>query len=618
MDKKRWLAFFLVFFLAYFFFLMRQKARIDYQRSLAPEAGTVEQVDAPGPSVDVADDRTPPELRPSTGPSETPEAPPAGQVRIEDAPTVVIETNLSRVEFSALGAVPVSWEILPSEFVAAARTADGSSTKTIELIPQVFAQGRDYPLQFEGRTVRRFNSAVFTCERIEEGDGVTFLRFTSPVVDDVQLVKTYRFEPDSYVVRLEAEVINGESRTPVGEPGYGWGIGWQGGFSQPTPADRVAGRIMAAASVDGELKLKALKDSSDPVRYDRNIAWAGQERKYFAAVIAPDPSNPAQAVEVAVQQRNITMEYEQKGVAPPLSVILEHPARDLTPRERMTAAWTLFVGPKDYGVLDTVQVPMISGGLPVSSIAFGQMPLGQGWIRPISLFLLKALRWFDSWCGNWGWAIILLVLVVKIILYPLSHWAIKNQAKTMAEQARIKPHLDEINRKYKDNPQTRSQEMMKLYREHNINPLGAMRGCFPILLQMPIFFALYILLDQAVELRGQSFLWIADLSQPDRLLGFGGWKVPLLGWDALNILPILMAVSQFYTSRLMTVNIQDPMQKQMMYMMPIMFGFLLYNMPSGLMLYWTVQNVWQIGHTVLTKRHVAHEVPAPKPSGAAA
>jgi YidC/Oxa1 family membrane protein insertase len=187
----------------------------------------------------------------------------------------------------------------------------------------------------------------------------------------------------------------------------------------------------------------------------------------------------------------------------------------------------------------------------------------------------------------------------------LSHWAIKAQAKTMAEQQRVKPLLDKLNEKYKDDPSKKSQEMMKLYREHGINPLGAMRGCFPMLLQMPIFFALYALLAQAVEIRGQSFWWIQDLAQPDRLIPFGGFVLPIVGWTALNILPILMAVTQYFTSKLMTSNVSDPTQRQIMALMPIFFVFILYNMPAGLMLYWTVQNIWQIGHTVLTKRYVA-------------
>jgi YidC/Oxa1 family membrane protein insertase len=168
----------------------------------------------------------------------------------------------------------------------------------------------------------------------------------------------------------------------------------------------------------------------------------------------------------------------------------------------------------------------------------------------------------------------------------------------MAEQAKIKPDMDKINAKYKDNPTKKQQEIMKLYREHNINPFGMLKGCVWLFIQLPIFFALYRLLSQSFDLRGASFLWIDDLSEPDKLFAFG-FTLPLLG-DHFNLLPILMAATQLLVSKLsMNPNAagdpaQQAMQKQMMYMMPVLMMFMLFRFPSGLMLYWTISNVWQL------------------------
>ncbi|MBI5154883.1 membrane protein insertase YidC [Candidatus Poribacteria bacterium] len=612
-PEKRWIAFILIFVAVYFVFYERNLERMKARR--AQEAGQTELVQSDtisdseaAPSGTSADDRVTSGVlaavpKASAGPRDADTLPPAPSIDV--AERTVIETGLQRVTISSLGAVPVSWVILPSKYVAEAHSGSEEPGFGVELVPQVsdFAT-REHPLQLEGRNLSQFNSLLFVHSATTEKDGTQIVRFESPEVNGLRVVKAFTFEPESYLVKLEVQLVNGDSRTRVGDPETGWGIGWQGGFLQPGKADRLTGQTMAVASVGDAFRVKALKPDAEPIRYSNQVAWAGQERKYFAALLVPDPANPADLAEFAVRKRNLSPEYNQKGFPAPISVYMGHKARELQPGETATLQYGLVIGPKDFGVLNTMAVPAITGGLPISKVTFGQMPLGQDWVRPICLFLLKALKWFQGHLHNWGWAIIVLVLVVKTVLYPLSHWAIKTQARTMAEQQKIKPYMDALNKKYKDDPAKRSQELMKLYREHNINPMGAMRGCIPALLQMPIFFALYILLDQAIELRGQSFLWIKDLSGPDRLIPFGG-ALPVIGWDALNILPLLMAVTQFFTTKMMSTNISDPMQRQMMVMMPIVFTIFLYNLPSGLMLYWVVQNVWQIGHTVLTKRYVA-------------
>lgn len=624
--EKRWITFFLVFTVAWFTLLapMLKPSEPAQDESATAETAPASSANAETPGVRPAEPHSESADSSETETSSSSSKPVRLEsFRVQDHPIETVETGLATIQIAHLGASPISWVIHPTESLAATRDVDTGTTQVINLIPQVEDTGdREFPFFLEGRGVESFNRELFTLERSTDDQGAHVLRFSSPVKDQMRVVKTYRFQPDSYLADVTVEVLNGGMRSRLGESSVGWGIGWQGGFMQPeAQTRRFTGRIQAVASVDGDLKLKGLKMGDRPVEFESNVAWAGQEKKFFAALLVPNPANPAERVEFSVRRRNMTPAYEDKAIADPMSVVLYHESRELQPDEIASLRYTVLAAPKEYDHLKALsaQTPMIDDGLPLARVTFGQMPLGQNWVRPICILLLHMLRLFESFIHNWGMAIIVLVLIVKIVLYPLSHWAIKAQAKTMAEQKRIKPHVERLNEKYKDDPAKKSQELMKLYREHGINPLGAMRGCLPMVFQMPIFFALYILLDQAVEVRGQSFLWIVDLSSPDRLIPFGGYEIPLLGWDALNILPILMAVTQFFTSRLMTSNISDPTQKQIMIMMPIFFVFILYNMPAGLMLYWTVQNVWQIGHTVLTKRYVAmHDEEASGSAGATA
>jgi YidC/Oxa1 family membrane protein insertase len=207
----------------------------------------------------------------------------------------------------------------------------------------------------------------------------------------------------------------------------------------------------------------------------------------------------------------------------------------------------------------------------------------------------------------------LLTVLVKLIVFPLVHRSIKIQAKSSAEMKRIKPHLEAINEKYKEDPQEKQRQTWKVYQEHGINPLGAMRSCLPILPQIPIFIGLYRIANDTIDLQGAKFLWINDLSQADHLVHLGG-HIPLIG-SYFNILPILVAVTQMLSSKIAIArtihNITDPnqiqMQKMMVYLIPVMVMVTMYHFPAGLMLYWMASNIWQIGQTLITNKILDRE-----------
>lgn len=201
----------------------------------------------------------------------------------------------------------------------------------------------------------------------------------------------------------------------------------------------------------------------------------------------------------------------------------------------------------------------------------------------IAVLLLQLLEFFYGLVHNWGWAIIILSLAVSLLFYPLT----LKQVRSMKEMQLLQPKIEELRKLYKDNPQKMNTEIMGLYREHKVNPLG---GCLPLLLQMPIFLVLYQVLMRAVALKGAPFLWIKDLSGPDRLFTLP-FSMPVLG-NAVNILPILMAIGMFVQQKFSSAasGMGGEQQKMMAVLFPLLFGFIFYQMPAGLVLYWFINS----------------------------
>ena len=210
--------------------------------------------------------------------------------------------------------------------------------------------------------------------------------------------------------------------------------------------------------------------------------------------------------------------------------------------------------------------------------------------------VVALMRWMNKYIGNYGWTIIIIAMSLKLVTFPLNNM----QAKSMKKMQAIKPDIDRLNEVYKDNPQEKQKKMMEIYKKHQINPA---KGCFPILIQMPIFVALFSAFSEAVELWQSPFiLWMTDLSQPDTI--FVIKDLIVLKNVSINILPLLMAGSQVLYQQFTTVT-ADPQQKMIMYLMPVIFIFIFWSMPSGVTLYWTVQNlfsiVWQLAVNKLSK-----------------
>ena len=243
----------------------------------------------------------------------------------------------------------------------------------------------------------------------------------------------------------------------------------------------------------------------------------------------------------------------------------------------------IYVGPQDVKLINSVK-PGWS-----TIIHYGAFDI-------ISQILLQLLGFFYSLVHNWGMAIIMLSFTVYLVLFPLT----LKQMRSMKEMQMLQPKIEALRNEYKDNPQKLNKEIMELYREHKVNPLG---GCLPLLLQMPIFLALYQALMRSIALKGAHFLWIKDLSEPDKLFVLSK-NLPIIA-NEVNILPILMAIGMFIqqkTSMPAATSSSAEQQKIMMILMPILFGFIFYHMPAGLVLYWFVNSTLMLIYQIRISR----------------
>lgn len=278
------------------------------------------------------------------------------------------------------------------------------------------------------------------------------------------------------------------------------------------------------------------------------------------------------------------------------------PPVDLAPGASMTEDYEIYVGPKEYNRLSKLE---------------GQRDyiMFYGMFGIISKPLNNIMRWMHDVSGNWGVAIILLTLVIRTVLWPLQSKA----QYSMKRMGLLGPKMKELQAKYKDDPAKQQTEVMKMYKEYGVNPVG---GCLPMMMQIPIFFGFYSVLQNAAELRGQGWLWVKDLSIADTIHTFNfPFSLPIMGNDFdLNPLPLIMGVTMILQMKLTPQpTTVDKSQKIMFSIMPIFFLFISYNFASALSLYWSTQNLFAIFQSRVMKLYMKEptlEKVAPAPKGA--
>mgnify|MGYP002520855794 CR=1 FL=1 len=413
------------------------------------------------------------------------------------------------------------------------------------------------------------------------------LRFTATLPNGVELTRTMTLQTD-YMLNVQDtfrapqqatlapyQMSAGALTLPADAPGDALGADFLAqGERKPEYCESQLGKILGARSA-----FLGCGTSSDPAgvplsgvqTFAAPQTWVALKNRFFVSLTMPAVGAPA-ALQVSRDGLAKTVRIEN------VSAAFTYPALQLQAGVPTEVATRLYIGPKKLGYLNAF------GAHADAIMDFGFF----SWVCKI---LLPILNFFHALIPNYGVAIILLTLLVRLVFWPLTH----KSTVAMRKMSAIQPKIKALQQQFKDQPQKLQQETFKLYREHQVNPFSS---CLPMLVQIPIFIALFVVLRSAIELRFASFLWISDLSQPENLFA-GVLPVPL------NILPILTAVTMGLQTHL-SPSTGDPAQKKMMtWMMPAMLLFMFYSMASALCLYWTVSQGLSILQMWLIRRSTA-------------
>lgn len=374
---------------------------------------------------------------------------------------------------------------------------------------------------------------------------------------DFEIIKKYNLHNSNNTIELEIIIknISGQQKD------FGYKIIAGTGIIEPNPVDKRFVEVMS--KVDGKI-INFRRPKNNIIVNPGIVSWVASKTRYFSLILKPFGQTKDQFHGYA-NGDNLFSGVEMEKLSIPADSFAEH-------------KFVLYAGPSVAAELKKLGLEF------EETINFGIF----GWISKILLAVMALLYRIAH---NWGLSIIILSIFLNILLYPLT----LKSFKSMQKMHELHPQMEKLKIQYKDSPQKLNKEVLELYKKYNINPLS---GCLPLLLQMPIFIALYQALTKSIDLRSASFLWIKDLSMPDAV-GIP-FTVPLIG-NSINILPlamvVLMVLQQKISTKVMGGAVTDEQKQQqqmMLVIMPIMFGFIFYNMPSGMVLYWVVNTILTI------------------------
>lgn len=393
-------------------------------------------------------------------------------------------------------------------------------------------------------------------------------------------------EGRDYRLKLDL-VLENHGESPVNLSDYGLFAGiaaplWEGEWGR---------HITLFYHKSGDYKKRRVvrfkKGKKPPFRDDAGmLGFAGVSNQFFATIIAPE--KPYDAWVWGNRKVVKLPELVGGGEVEAILMGMSLPEETLSVKgdNKESLTFNLYLGPKNNLLLRKTGEDY---GKVMNYGMFGGISYVLNWLLNV-LFSGIFSRMFDAW--GWGFAIVTLTIIIRAAMWPLQN----KSTRAMKRMSKLQPEMKELREKYADDPGRVNQEMMKMYREYGINPLG---GCLPLLVQIPIFFGFYIMLQYAVELRQQPFLWVEDLALPDTVATLP-FSLPFLG-DGVNLLPTVMAVTMVLQMAL-TPKTGDKMQRRLFMMMPVIFFFFCYNFASALALYWTTSNIFAIVQMLITRR----------------
>lgn len=490
---------------------------------------------------------------------------------------ITIETDLAIYELSTMGGNIHKAYLKKFNNWYSSDIKDNSNpyVSSVQLINYSVGNAPDISfISSEGKAVNtgQLNFSTFSSgKKTIQGEDSVEVKFTANINGSKSIIKKYLFKAGSYLIQSNIEFVNLQGMIADNTYHIIWGSGIrfvehnsvnEASFSN---ADIYYGdeKVVIDSPDDGE------KISRD---FNGRVDWLAVRNKYFAVIMIP--SDPG-AVEGAYIEGQ-TFPAKDFGRKELYSVRLVVPFKDTEVEKK---SFGIYIGPVDYD-----QLKLISSNL-TALVDFGTFFGLKFIVRPIAEYLLLPLfNFIHLFIPNYGFVIIVFSLIIKILVYPLT----RKSFQSMKKMQLLQPKIAELKEKFKDDPQKMNKETMKLYQTYGINPAG---GCLPLVLQMPIFIALWGLFQAAIELRQQPFVfWIKDLSVPDVIFNLGA-KLPIFGIQEISGLALLMGITTFVQQKM---SVKDPKQQMLVYMMPIMLTILFMTFPSGLNLYYFMFNVFSI------------------------
>jgi YidC/Oxa1 family membrane protein insertase len=551
--------------------------------SLPPEKPPA-AAEQPAPEVTPA-----PQGGPSVSPSPAPSPAGGAAASVSEESlreeSLTLENDLMRVRFTNRGGDVTSIQLKDY------KNRDGSP---VEMVISKDTGLRSFSLHFGDHNAEPVN-ALFRVERALSTIGVTFTQtFASSTGVPFTLRKAYLLQPKDYLIELRVSIENSVNEYPdLNFEGTAYSLGFG---PQIGPAFAKLDRqneYRTYMYYDNNGNKHDVRIPKEGVQVlTKQVKWAAIAGKYFEVIAVP-----------AATQYILTFDTRPlPGLKDRSSLYFSCPE---IKSSKNTDVFRFYVGPKKQEILARYN-NSDKNGFKLADMNL-EKSIPSSWIGWLANILKFFLELFYKAIPNYGVAILLLTLLIKLLFWPLTNKSYESTAKMQALQPKIK----ELQAKYKANPQKMNQEMAALYKKEGVSPLG---GCLPLLLQLPIFFALYNLLSTHFELRGASFIagWIGDLSAPDSLFHFNAFTVPLINLQigSLRLLPFLMLGTTFLQSKVsQSASPTDRNMALMTYAMPIFFFFILYNMPSGLVLYWTAQNILGIVQQLYTNYRRGKKVP---------
>nr|WP_320016165.1 membrane protein insertase YidC [uncultured Desulfobacter sp.] len=500
-------------------------------------------------------------------PKTVPANAPAAQSALRDFRTIRLSTPYYDISVSEHKAAVTSLTLKDYSET----NDEGSPAKQLVTKELADLTGGIFSITTAQGSIRGLADAVFSSDAdstdisLNQGEKNITFSWTNPAGITVKKMLTFR--ADSYLIHCDIIVQNG-SGSPINDA---ISIGIPGYFNEDVKKRSRFAYEGPVAYIDKKFTTIKPKDIEDKDTYSGIVGWAGYTTRYFLTAVMPDTPEAA----------TLKLSFANDVVTNRL--VAKMPRLD--PEKQNQQSFTLYMGPKSHKILSGYD------NLLKKSVNFGFFDI-------LAKPLLIAMNFIHGVVPNYGVAIIILTILIKLIFWPLG----TKSYKSMHEMKKVQPLMMEIREKYKDDKPRMNQETMALYKTYKVNPAS---GCLPLLVQMPIFFALYRMLYMAIELRHAPFVgWITDLSGPDRLFHFN-FAIPFMeAPSGIPVLTLLMGAS-FLLQQKMTPTTGDPMQAKMMMLMPIFMTVLFINFPAGLVLYMFVNNIISMGQQYYTQKILA-------------